>query len=295
MTKRLVVAGASGFLGKRLLTAATGRGFEVVQLVRRPARQSDERQWDPDGGVLDPAILDGADAVINLCGAGVGDKRWNDAYRALLVSSRLVPTDLISRRVAETGVPVQINASAVGYYGPRGDEIVTESAKAGQTFLADLCRKWESATEPAQKSGARVAHLRTGLALGSKGGLLPKLSTVVKLFLGGRLGSGKQYFPWVSATDWTDAVLHLLDAEVSGPVNVTAPNPVTNKEFTRQLGKVVGRPTPWIVPGFALKAVLGDFADEVTTGQRAIPAVLEDSGFIFSHATLIEALRAEIH
>ncbi|RIJ70663.1 TIGR01777 family protein [Nakamurella silvestris] len=294
MTDRLVVAGASGFLGSRLVAAATSRGFEVVQLVRRPPEGPGQRRWDPDKGELDPTILEGATAVVNLCGVGVGDKRWDDAYKALILSSRVVPTDLISRKVAATGVPVLINASAVGYYGPRGEEIINESAQVGNTFLAGVCRQWEAATAPAEEAGARVVHLRTGLALGSDGGLLPRLSTIVKLFIGGRLGSGKQYFPWISATDWTDAVLHLVTAEATGPVNLTGPAPVTNKEFTHQLGKVLGRPTPWMVPEFALKVVLGEFAQEVTAGQRAIPAVLEDSGFIFSHATLNEALRAEI-
>lgn len=295
MTQRLVVAGASGFLGSRLVAAATSRGVDVVQLVRHAPEGDGQRQWDPDAGELDPSILDGADAVINLCGAGVGDKRWDDEYRALILSSRVVPTDLISRRVAETGVPVLINASAVGYYGPRGDELINESAKVGQTFLAGVCRQWEAATAPADAAGARVVHLRTGLALGSEGGLLPRLSTIVKFYLGGKLGSGRQYFPWISATDWTDAVLHLLTAQATGPVNMTGPQPVTNKEFTHELGKVLGRPTPWMVPEIALRFVLGAFAEEVTTGQRAIPAVLEDSGFIFSHATVNEALRAEIH
>lgn len=293
MTKRLVVAGASGFLGTRLVAGATGRGYAVTTLVRREPKNDNEFRWDPDAGELDAKILDGADAVVNLCGVGVGDKRWNAEYRRQILTSRVRPTELLARSIAGTGVPVLLNASAVGFYGPRGDELIDESAKVGQTFLADVCRAWEAATDAARD--ARVVHLRTGLPLGTDGGLLPKLSTVTKLFLGGKLGNGKQYFPWISASDWTDAVLHLLTAEVSGPVNVTAPNPVTNAAFVKQLGKVLGRPTPWIVPGFALRAVLGDFADEVTTGQRAVPAALEDSGFIFSHATVGEALRAEVH
>ncbi len=291
---KLVAAGVSGFLGPHLLAAAAERGHTVVKLVRRPVGAPDEVQWDPDSGNLNPTVLDGADAVINLCGVGVGDHRWNEQYRALIRTSRVNPTALLARTSAEAGVPVLINASGIGFYGPRGAELIDETALVGRTFLAGVCRDWENATEPAARAGVRVVNLRTGLVVGPDGGLLPKLKTLTSFFLGGRLASGKQYFPWISVEDWVAAVLFLLEHDVSGPVNLTAPNPVTNTEFTKQLGRALGRPTPWIVPRFALQAVLGDFAEEVVNGQRAIPAKLEDAGFIFSHATVAEALRSEL-
>jgi len=291
---KIISAGASGFLGSRLLTRLRADGHEVVQLVRRTPKNTAEASWDPDAGALDLALLDGVDAVVNLCGAGVGDKRWNTRYREVIRTSRVRPTELLAGAAARTGVPVLVNASAVGYYGPTGNEVVDESAHAGTTFLAGVCVDWEKATTKAQDAGVRVVNLRTGLVLGREGGLLPKLSLITRLFAGGRLGSGRQYYPWISATDEIDAIRHLLITEVQGPANLTAPHPVTNAEFTRELGRALHRPTPWVVPTFALRLAVGDFAQEIVTGQNAVPTVLADSGFAFRHPTLAEALSSEI-
>lgn len=291
---RLVAAGASGFLGTALLDEARRRGYEVLQLVRRAPRGPDERRWDPDAGELDLDDLRGADAVVNLCGVPM-NHRWSDSYRQLIRTSRIVPTQVLSRGCVEAQVPLLLNASAVGYYGPRGDEVVDETALAGRTFAAGVCADWESATVAAVEGGVRVVNLRTGLVIGDGGGLMVPVKLVTKLFLGGRLGSGKQYYPWISLTDWVAAVLFAVTADqLSGPVNLTAPNPVTNREFMSDVGRALRRPTPWMVPTFGLKAVLGDFAEEIVNGQRAVPAKLEDAGFVFSHATLPEALRAEL-
>ena len=291
---KIIAAGASGFVGSRLLTRLRADGHEVVQLVRRTPKNTAEASWDPDAGALDLALLDGVDAVVNLCGAGVGDKRWNSRYREVIRTSRVRPTELLAGAAARTGVPVLVNASAVGYYGPTGNEVVDESAHAGSTFLAGVCVDWEKATTKAEDAGVRVVNLRTGLVLGREGGLLPKLSLITRLFAGGRLGSGRQYYPWISATDEIDAIRHLLITQVQGPANLTAPHPVTNAEFTRELGRALHRPTPWVVPTFALRLAVGDFAQEIVTGQNAVPTVLADSGFAFRHPTLAEALSSEI-
>ena len=292
---RLVAAGSSGFLGGRLLAAAKTRGVDVVQLVRRQPDGPDQVRWDPEHGELDPSVLDGADAVVNLCGVPL-NHRWTDSYRQLIRESRVLPTELLAKTIARHAGPTLLNQSAVGFYGPRHDEVIDESALVGQTFAAGIAADWEAATAPAREHGVRVVTMRTGLVLGTEGGMLPPVKLVTQLFLGGRLSSGKQYWPWISATDWVDAVFFLIEhPEVDGPVNMVGPHPVPNKEFTEELGKVVSRPTPWIVPEFALKLVIGDFAEEVVTGQRAVPAKLEDAGFQFTHPTLADALRAEIH
>jgi uncharacterized protein (TIGR01777 family) len=290
----IVTAGASGFLGQRLIKKLRTGGHRITQLVRSNPQGADQATWDPDHGVLDPSLLEGADGIVNLCGVGVGDKRWNGAYRDLIRTSRVNPSKLLATTGARTGVPVLVNASGVGYYGPRGDEFIDETGNAGTSFLAGVCVDWERATDAAEKGGVRVVHLRTGLVLGKEAGLLPQLTLITKLFAGGKLGSGKQYYPWISATDHIDAMVHLLTADVAGPVNMTGPAPVTNAEFTRELGHQLHRPTPWKVPKFALQLVVGDFAEEIVGGQRAIPEALTASGFVFTHTTLSEALHSEL-
>ena len=291
---RIVVAGASGFLGGRLRSNLIAGGHHVAQLVRRDPAGPDEVRWDPDAGVLDAAVLDGADAVVNLCGVGVGDKRWTDAYKREIVDSRVRPTALLARACAERGVPVLLNASAIGYYGHRGDEKLDEESDAGDDFMARVCLDWEAATATATDAGTRTVHLRTGLVLGHEGGLLPKLSLVTRLFAGGRLGSGRQWYSWISVTDEIAAMVFLLDHDVSGPVNLTAPNPVRNADFVHAIGRTLHRPAPWVVPEFALRLVLGEFAAEVVNGQRVLPTELLDAGFDFAHPTLAEALAAEL-
>ena len=290
----IIAAGASGFLGQRLIKKLTADGHQVTQLVRRSPKGVDQISWDPDQGQLDVGVLDGVDGIVNLCGVGVGDHRWNAKYRDLIRTSRVNPTKLLASSAVAAGIPVLVNASGIGYYGPRGDEEIDETAHAGTSFLAGVCVDWERATEAADAAGVRVTHLRTGLVLGKEAGLLPKLTLLTKLFAGGKLGSGKQYFPWISATDHIDAMVHLLTTEVAGPINVCGPAPVTNAEFTRALGRQLHRPTPWIVPKFALQIAVGDFAEEIVNGQRAVPTALLDSGFTFTHSTLADALDAEL-
>ena len=294
MGRRIVLAGASGFLGGRLRAVLTAAGHDLTILVRREPSGPDEVRWDPDSGAFDDGVLDGADAVVNLCGAGVGDHRWTDSYKRLLLTSRVRPTSLLAEGCARAGVPVLLNASGIGCYGDTGDREVTEDEPFGHTFLARLCRHWEAETRPAADAGTRVVLLRSGLVLGGDGGLIPRLRTVLKLYAGGRLGSGRQYFPWVSVTDEVGAMLHLLDHDVEGPVNIVAPQQVTNAEFTRELGRQLHRPTPWWVPGVALHVVLGEFADELLGGQRAVPAVLDTSGYTFAEPDLAQALAAEL-
>ncbi|WP_190817505.1 TIGR01777 family oxidoreductase [Saccharopolyspora pogona] len=292
---RVVVAGSSGLIGTSLVAGLRQAGHNVVRLVRRLPQAPDERGWDPETGQLDADALDGADAVVNLCGAGIGDKRWTPERKRLLVHSRVRPTQVLAEAVAAKGVPVLANGSAVGFYGDTGSKPVTETSAPGTDFLAGLCRQWEAATGAAAQAGARVVLLRSGLVLAPSGGLLGQLRPLFSLLLGGRLGDGSQYFPWISLDDEVAAIRFVLERpEVSGPVNLTGPAPVTNAEFTRALGEALGRPAPWIVPGFALRIVLGELADQVLGGQRAVPTVLEAQGFTFQHPSIGAALAAAV-
>lgn len=293
---RVVVAGSSGLIGTSLVPALRQAGHEVLRLVRSNPQAPDERGWDPARGVLDEDALTGADAVVNLCGAGLGDKRWNAERKRVLLESRTNPTSLLAEAVGRAGVGTLVNGSAVGYYGDTGAEQVTEESTSGSGFLADLCRRWEAATEPASAAGVRVVRLRTGLVLSPSGGLLGQLKPLFSLMLGGRLGDGRQYMPWISLDDEVAAILFALqDPEVSGPVNLTGPEPVTNARFTKELADALGKPAPWVVPGFALRALLGEFADEgALAGQRAVPGVLNRHAFGFRHPRVDEALSAAV-
>lgn len=287
----IAIAGSSGLIGSALVSALRASDNRVVRIVRRAPSNADELHWNPQTGGFDPDALRGVDVVVNLCGAGVGDKRWSGAYKQQLRDSRLAPTEVISTAVAQAGVPVLVNASAVGYYGNTGDRVVDETASAGEGFLAQLCADWEAATLPAQAAGVRVALVRTGLVLSPSGGLLSRLRPIFSLGLGARLGNGRQYMPWISLEDEVRALLFVMSHELSGPVNLTGPAPVTNAEFTAALGRAVNRPTPLPLPAFVLRRVIGEFADEgLLAGQRAIPAALERAGFAFHHNTIGEAL-----
>lgn len=292
---RVIIAGSSGLIGWSLVSELRGAGHEVLRLVRRAPAAADERQWNPPAGVIADGALDGADAVVNLCGAGVADRRWTEARKQMLRDSRNVPTDVLATAVAERHIPVLLNASAVGYYGDGGDTMLTESSPNGSGFLGLLCREWEAATEPAAEAGARVVRLRTGLVLSKGGGLLGPLRPLFNFMLGGRLAAGTQYWPWISLTDEVAAIRFCLEHdEVSGPVNLTGPNPVTNRVFTKEFAESLGKPAPWVIPGFALNLVFGaEMArDTMLAGQRALPRVLEGAGFSFRHATLRAALAA---
>ncbi|HEX9176741.1 MAG TPA: TIGR01777 family oxidoreductase [Mycobacterium sp.] len=287
----IVIAGSSGLIGSALVTALRASDNRVVRIVRRAPSNSDELHWNPQTGEFDPDALRGVDAVVNLCGAGVGDKRWSGAYKQQLRDSRIAPTEVISAAVVEAGVQVLINASAVGYYGNTGDRVVDETAPAGTGFLAQLCEDWEAATLPAQQAGVRVVLARTGLVLSPGGGLLSRLRPLFSLGLGARLGNGRQYMPWISLEDEVRALLFAISHDVSGSLNLTGPAPVTNAEFTAALGRALNRPTPLPMPAVVLRRLLGEFADEgLLAGQRAIPAALERAGFAFHHNTIGEAL-----
>ncbi len=297
---RVALAGASGLLGTALKASLRRDGHEVKVLVRHPTTAPGEDSWDPANDRLDPDFLADCDAVVCLSGVGVGDRRWTDSLKAEIRSSRVDSVGTVARTLAEYAGPrVLVCASAVGYYGDTGERAVDETAPPGDSFLAGVCIDWEAAAEPARAAGVRVVHLRTGLVLARGGGLLGRLVPIVKLGVGARLGDGRQYMPWISLTDEIAAIRFLLehtgDETVAGPVNLTAPDPVTNAALTKTLGAVLHRPTVLFVPGFAARIALGEFAGEVLGGQRAIPTKLTDAGFEFTHTDLATALRAELN
>jgi uncharacterized protein (TIGR01777 family) len=286
---RVLVAGSRGVIGNALVTALTEAGHEVRRLVRG----NGEYTWDPPAGRIDDTALKGVDAVVNLCGSSLV-ARWSAARKQMIADSRIEPSEVLAEAVAEHRIPALINASAVGYYGDQGKHVLDETAPRGEGFLAHLCEAWEAATTPAARAGARVVHLRTGVVLSRRGGLLGPLKPLFRLGLGGHIGTGKQYMPWISEHDEAGAIRFLLEHEtLAGPVNLTGPEPVTNAEFTRALGRTLHRPTPWWAPGLALRLALGEAADEmVLVSQRAVPAVLEQAGYRFEHSTVDSALAA---
>ena len=292
---KIVISGASGLIGTQLVTTLKSSGHEVVQLVRRSAAAG-QIMWDPKSGRLDPASLEGCDAVIHLSGAGIGDKRWSDAYRKEILDSRTATTSLLANTIAslQRKPSVFLSGSAIGIYGARGDEQLTETSEHGTGFLADVCEQWEAAAKPAIDAGVRTVFLRTGIVLSPKGGALKKLLPLFRLGVGGKFGNGKQWQSWISMDDEVASIIHLLTANVSGAVNLTAPQPVTNAEFTKVLARVVKRPAIVPVPTFAPKILLGgELADALLfTGQRVMPQALTASGYVFKHSTLESALRS---
>ena len=292
----IVVTGSSGLIGTALVGGLEADGHRVRRLVRRPARGSGEVRWDPSAGEIDRDGLEGVDGVVHLAGPGIGDKRWSEARKHDLREARVVGTTLLAEALAglDAKPPVLVSGSAIGYYGDRGDEKLTETSKAGDDFLADLCRDWEGAAAPAAAAGIRVATIRTGIVLAPGGGALEKLLPLFKLGLGGRLGSGRQYWSWITIDDEVRAIRHLLEHDVSGPVNLTAPEPATNQEITSTLGEILNRPTLFPVPRFGPKLILGGEATEtfLYASQRVYPTVLEADGFTFTHPELEPALRA---
>jgi uncharacterized protein len=292
---KVAVTGSSGLIGSALIPALRAEGHEVLRLVRRPAARPDEVAWQPDAGQLDREALAGTEAGVNLAGAGIGDRRWTEAYKRRLVRSRVDSTRTVARAMAEWpgGPRVLLSASAVGWYGDTGDRTVDETAPAGQGFLAqDVVRPWEDATGPAEEAGMRVVHLRSGIVLSAKGGALGKVLPLFRVGAGPRLGSGRQYVSWIALPDQIAAIRFLLHVNaVHGAVNLTAPNPVTNAEYTKAIARAVHRPAVLTVPSIALRIVLGGFADEgVLIGQRVLPAVLLRAGFTFRLPTIDAAL-----
>jgi uncharacterized protein (TIGR01777 family) len=292
---KILITGASGLIGQALTTSLKAAGHTPVAAVRREPRRNDEVQWNPKTGVMAASAFDGVDAVVHLAGAGIGDKRWTDAYKMEILESRTLGTALLANTMASLDKKPQVflSGSAIGIYGVRDDTELSEKATIGTGFLADVCRDWEAAAAPAQAAGIRTVLLRTGIVLSSKGGALKKQLPLFKLGLGGRFGNGKQWQSWISITDEVNAIIHLLSSTLSGPVNLTAPTPVTNAEFTSTLASVVSRPALIPIPSFGPKLLLGgELANALLfTGQRVTPNALLADGFTFAHPALETALR----
>ncbi len=291
----VAITGASGLIGTALTASLTADGTEVIRLVRREATAPDEVSWDPTKRTVDTAALaeKSITAVVHLAGAGVGDRRWNAEYRKLILSSRVDGTAAIAQSVAELpGNPVLISGSAIGYYGDTGTAIVDESGPLGDTFLAHVVRDWEAAADPARRAGRRVACIRTGLVADSEGGAFGKMIPIFRKGIGGRIGSGKQWWSFISIADEVGAIKFCIDNDIEGPVNLVAPKPVTNAEATKALAALLDKPAVLPVPKFALRVALGGFAQEVTMSQGVAPEVLTKAGFQWQHPTIEQALAA---
>ena len=294
---RVAVTGSSGLIGTALVSRLRDEGHEVVRIVRSGAGAGgDTVRWNPEAGTMDASGLAGIEGVVHLAGEGIGEKRWSDEQKRRIRESRTKGTALLATTLAglDPRPSVLVSGSGIGYYGLRGDEVLTESSSNGTGFLAELCRDWEAAAQPAVDAGIRTVFLRTGIVLSAKGGALGRLLPLVKLGLGGKLGSGGQWWSWISLEDEVRMILHALTtASVSGPMNAVAPNPVTNTELVKEAGKIAGRPTVLPVPKFALGLVMGgELTEEVIlASQRAQPTVATASGFTFTHPDVRSALR----
>lgn len=293
---KVLVTGSSGLIGRELVARLTAQGHAVTRLVRRPAAGAGEVTWDPAAGTLDPRELEGHDAAVHLAGAGIGDHRWSDEHKRAVLDSRVQGTGLLARTLAQLERPprVFVSGSAVGYYGYESDQPVTEESPKGSGFLADVVAAWEEAAAPAAEAGIRTVRMRSGVVLTAKGGALKPQLLPFKLGVGGRIGSGNQWLSWISLVDEVAAIGHLIaTGSVDGPVNVTSPQPVTNKEFTATLAKVLKRPAFMPVPTPALHALFGkEMTKEMLLGgQKVLPAKLQAAGYEFTHPTLEAALR----
>jgi hypothetical protein len=292
---KIAVTGSSGLIGGALVAALAQDGHQLVRLVRREATASDEASWDPGSGIVDVAALAGVDAIVHLAGETIG-QRWTSSRKRAVLESRVDGTRAISEAVAALDpTPVLVCASAVGFYGNRGDEILTEASARGTGFLADVVEAWEHAAQPARDAGARVVHLRQGIVLSRRGGALQRLLTPFKLGVGGRVGSGKQWWSWIGLDDTVAAYRFVLDRELEGPVNATAPNPATNADFVKALGRALGRPSIFPLPSFAVSLGFGQMGREMLLdGQRVLPERLTQAGFEFAHPTLDAAMAAAL-
>ena len=286
--QRIAVTGASGLIGSALVGYLKSQGHTVQRLVRRAAVSSEEITWDPIAGTVDMEALAGVDAVIHLAGAGVSDKRWTKKYKSEILNSRLLGTTTIAKAVAIVKPQVFISASAIGWYGESGNRAVIESDRVGDDFLAAVCHEWESAADLA--GDVRTVKLRTGLVLDPTGGALGKMLPLFRFGLGGKLGNGKQWWSWITLHDQIRAIAFLLENKISGPVNLTSPNPVTNSEFTAGLARAMHRPALFPVPAIALKIVLGGFSSEVLGSKKVMPQVLTEAGFTFDYPHISSAL-----
>jgi hypothetical protein len=293
---RVLLSGSSGLVGSALIPALVSGGHEVVCLVRsQPRDEASEVRWDPQAGEIDGAGLKGVDAAVHLAGESIAAGRWTAARKDRILESRVRGTRLLAEALAglEQRPAVLVSASAVGYYGDRGEETLTEESDSGSAFLSEVCRQWEAATGPAADAGMRVVNLRSGVMLSTAGGALPRLLTPFRLGVGGTLGSGKQFMSWIAIDDVVGAILHVLTTEtLRGPVNAVAPQARTNREFTKTLGRVLRRPTLLPMPAFAARLAFGQMADELLLcSQRAEPAKLVASGYKFRFPELEGALR----
>jgi uncharacterized protein len=300
---RITITGSTGLIGQALASSLLADGHDVVRLVRRAPRATadgtTEAIWNPRTGTVDPAALSGSDAVVHLAGAGVGDHRWNDSYKREIRESRVLGTGTLATALAalpEGERPaVFVSGSAIGYYGDTGAETVDESAPAGPDFLAGVCVDWEEAAEPARQAGIRTAYSRMGIVLAEGGGAFGRMLPPARFGLGGPLGSGRQYWSVVSLADAVAALRYVTDTDgLSGPVNITSPQPVTNRDLAKDLGRLLHRPALFPVPGPMLHLVLGEFAGTVLYSQQVRPARLLDAGFAFRHPTAHDALLAAL-
>ena len=288
--KKVAVTGSSGLIGAALVAQLQSDGYKVLKLVRRPPRAADEVSWDPKKGEIDLESLEGVDAVFHLAGAGVGDKRWTAAYRSQILNSRLLGTTTIANACEQLQPEVFISASAIGYYGETGNREVTEVDRGGDDFLSIVCREWELVANLAPS--VRTIKLRTGLVLDPTGGALGRMIPLFKFGIGGKLGSGKQWWSWITLHDQVRAMIFLMQSEIEGAVNITSPNPVTNKEFTAALAHALKRPAFFPAPAIALRAVLGGFSSEILGSKKVMPKVLLDNGFKFEYPFVSNALTA---
>jgi uncharacterized protein (TIGR01777 family) len=290
--QRIAITGASGLIGSALVGHLKSEGHTVQRLVRRGTVAPDEIQWDPKTGYVDIEALRGVDAVIHLAGVGVGDKRWTKRYKSEILNSRLLGTTAIANAVAEVKPQVFISASAIGWYGDSGNRAVVETDSVGNDFLAAVCREWEGAADLA--GDVRTVKLRTGLVLDPTGGALGRMLPLFRFGLGGKLGSGKQWWSWITLHDVVRAIIFALEHPIAGPVNLTTPNPVTNQEFTAALARAMNRPALFPAPAIALKIALGGFASEVLGSKKVMPNALSDAGFIWDYPHITNALTALI-
>ena len=294
---KIVITGSSGLIGSALVRDCEKKNFEVVKLVRRVPKQENESQWDPVKGIVDLNVLEKATAIVNLAGAGVGDRRWSKKYKKLILDSRVNSTETLANAIVNLKTPpsVFVSGSAIGFYGDTADVAVDENANLGEGFLSDVVFNWEYAAQRVRSNNIRVVHPRTGLVMSKRGGLLKKILPLFKLGLGGKLGNGKQYWSYISLVDEIRAIHHVIDdVRLTGGVNFTNPNPVTNAEFTKSLSSVVNRPAFLKVPSLALKIALVEFSIEALGSSRILPSKLKAAGFKFNQPDILSTLNSAI-